>query len=124
MNKLATTGAVAPKERALRSAIVAASIFALPIAPSVVFGVHIAVVLFAWLAGVPAAFVLGFYALWLVGILTEGVEAQLIGDSDLRIPPLYWPWGSYQRTIRHRRRVRALEIACQIPTRDYWYDDA
>ena len=120
-------GSVSPKERALRGAIIAAPIFALPITPSAIFGIQAALVVFCLLAGIPAIFVALFYALWLFSGCTEGFGrygAELIGDDSIGIPPIYWPFGSKQRAIRHRRRVRALEIACQIPTRDYWYADA
>lgn len=110
--------AVRPKELALRGAILSSVAFALPLPPLAVFGFHVALVTFIVLASVPAGFVVLFYALWLVGVLSEGIGAELIGDSSFDIPRIYWPWGGYQKRIRRERRIRALERECGI--RDPW----
>ena len=101
--------AVTGKEQALRGAILAAGVFALPIPPFAVFGIHAALVTFIVLAAVPAGFAVAFYALWMLGALFEGCGAELIGDSSLEIPVPYWTFGRRQKRIRRRRRIRALE---------------
>ena len=106
---------VQTKERLLRAAIVGAACFALPIPPSAVVGVHAVWVTFTALASVCGGVVVLSYAVWFLGRVSEHNScSELIGDHDLDVPPVYWPWGPYQREVRRRRRVRQLERACGI----------
>ena len=135
--RYAVTGEVHPRERILRSAIVAFPIFSLPLAPGLLLGIHALVVLGAVAGGIPGGVVVVFYTFWTLGWLLEGNDTeydfdyglgnfrpQLIGDGTIHPPAPYWPWGERQKRIRHRRRVRQLERALDIPTRDCWYADA
>lgn len=105
---------VSGKEQSLRYAIVATPILAAPIPPAALVGIHFVWVIFTILASISGGYAVLFYAVWLLGVIEGGSSSyrdnpQLIGDDDFYAPPLYWPWGSYQRRIRKVRRIRAIE---------------
>ena len=104
---------VTPKERILRGAIIATPVPSVPVIPSELLRIHVAVVVFVALAATCGGFVTLFYGLWLLGVVVEGSNgyrsSELIGDDSLYAPPLYWPWGKYQRHVRRRRNICRLE---------------
>lgn len=92
-----------PKEQSVRWAIViciVALIAALPLS-LILTTIPTILMMVAMASG---AYVGLFHVFWIIGLLVDGVEAELIGDSTYRTPRLYFVFGPYQHRIRAGRK--------------------